>query len=210
MDLVEVDPVGLETPQAVVDLPDDPAARVAVLVRVVAHAAVDLGGEHDVLAAAIGKCLADDLLRLPARVDIRGVDEVDPRVERAVDDADRVLVIGVAPGAEHHRAETERAHLHTGPAEWTHLHGCHPTPRDVAASAQADARARPRDRDDAGRAPLGSAHGRLAGWAAGGGRPDPPGHHARARAGVRLARSGRRAARAPVAHRLRARVRVVR
>ena len=32
-----------------------------------------------------------------------------PGVERAVDDRDAVVVVGVAPGAEHHRAEAERA-----------------------------------------------------------------------------------------------------
>ncbi len=55
--------------------------------------------------------LADDLLGLAARVDVGGVDEVDPGVERAVDDPDAVVVIWVAPVAEHHRAEAERADL---------------------------------------------------------------------------------------------------
>jgi len=49
----------------------------------------------------------DDLLGLPAGVDVGRVDEVDPRVERAVNDADGVVVVGVAPGAEHHGAEAE-------------------------------------------------------------------------------------------------------
>jgi hypothetical protein len=51
--------------------------------------------------------LADDLLGFAGGVDVGGVDEVDAGVERAVDDADRVVVVGVAPGAEHHRAEAE-------------------------------------------------------------------------------------------------------
>jgi len=109
VDLIEVDPVGPQAAQAVLDLLDDPAARVAELVGVVAHGAVHLGGEDDVLAPAAGERLADDLLRLAARVDVRGVDEVDPRVERAVDDPDRLVVVGIAPLAEHHRAEAERA-----------------------------------------------------------------------------------------------------
>ena len=77
-----------QAPQAVLDLPDDPAARVAALVRVVAHRAVDLRREHDVVAPAAGERLADDLLRLAARVDVGGVDEVDAGVERAMDDPD--------------------------------------------------------------------------------------------------------------------------
>jgi hypothetical protein len=52
--------------------------------------------------------LADDLLRLAGRVDVGGVDEVDAGVQGAVDDADGVVVVGVAPGAEHHRAEAQR------------------------------------------------------------------------------------------------------
>ena len=34
-----------------------------------------------------------------------------PGVERVVDDPDRVVVIGIAPGAEHHRAEAEELTL---------------------------------------------------------------------------------------------------
>ena len=95
--------------QAVLDLPDDPAARVAELVRVVAHRAVHLRGEHDVVAPPARQRLPDDLLGLPARVDVGGVDEVDARVERAVDDPDALVVVGLSPGSEHHRAEAQRA-----------------------------------------------------------------------------------------------------
>jgi hypothetical protein len=62
VDLVQIDPIGLQPAQAVLDLGDDPTARVAELVRIVAHRAVDLGGEEDVVAAAAGERLADDLL----------------------------------------------------------------------------------------------------------------------------------------------------
>jgi hypothetical protein len=89
--------------------------------------AVDLGREDDVVAAAAGERLGDDLLGLAARVDVGGVDEVDPRVERAVDDPDRLVVVGVAPGAEHHRAEAQRADLHAGTAERAVLHVLEPT-----------------------------------------------------------------------------------
>ena len=50
VDLVEVDPVGLQAAQRGLDLADDPAPRVARLVGVVAHRAVDLRREHDVVA----------------------------------------------------------------------------------------------------------------------------------------------------------------
>jgi arginase family enzyme len=60
VDLVEVDPVGAEAFQRVLDLADDPAARDAALVRVIAHRPPCLGGEHDVIAPAAGERLADD------------------------------------------------------------------------------------------------------------------------------------------------------
>ena len=61
--LVEVDVVGAETAQRVLDLGHDPAPRVAPLVGVLAHGAVELGGQHHVVAAAL-QGLADDLLGL--------------------------------------------------------------------------------------------------------------------------------------------------
>ena len=115
--LVEVDPVGAEPAQAVLDLADDPTAAVAPLVGVVAEAAVELGGQHDVVAPAAGEGLADDGLRLARGVDVGGVDEVDARVQRVVDDPDAVVVVGVAAGAEHHGAEGQRADLHAGTPE---------------------------------------------------------------------------------------------
>ena len=123
VDLVEVDPVGAQSPQRVLDRADDPAARVALLVGVLAHRVVELGGEDDVVAAAAGERLADDLLGLAVPVDVGGVDEVDAGVERRVDDPDRVVVVGVAPGAEHHRAEAELADRDACVPELTVFHG---------------------------------------------------------------------------------------
>src|SRR3954451_478831 len=114
--LVEVDPVGLEPAQAVLDLTDDPAPGVAETVHVVAHPAVELGGEDDVVATALER-LADDRLGLAVGVDVGGVDEVDAGVEGAADDPDAVGVVGVAVAAEHHGAEGQRADLEAGPAE---------------------------------------------------------------------------------------------
>ncbi len=48
--------------------------------------------------------------------------KVDPGVERAVDYLDRAVVVGLAPGAEHHRAEAEGADLHTRVSEGAQLH----------------------------------------------------------------------------------------
>ena len=60
-----------------------------------------------------------------------------PASSAAVDDADAVVVVGVAPGAEHHRAEAERRHLDAGAAEWAVGHG--PTTVANAISLTTDA-----------------------------------------------------------------------
>jgi hypothetical protein len=75
--------------------------------------------------------LADDLLGLAGGVDVGAVDEVDAGLESAVDDADRVVVVGVAPSAEHHRAEAELRDLDAGASERAVVHRS--GLRDVAA-----------------------------------------------------------------------------
>jgi hypothetical protein len=109
VNLVEVDPVGLKPLQRVLDLLDDPAAGVATLVGVLAHRHVHLAGEHDVVALAARQGLADDDLGLAAGVDVGGVYEVDPGIQRAVDDPDALVVVLGAPVAEHHGSEAQLA-----------------------------------------------------------------------------------------------------
>src|SRR6202008_631108 len=84
VNLAQVDPVGPQPAQAVLDLAHDPAPRVAELVGVIAHRAVHLGRQDDAVAPTARQRLADDLLRLAPRVHVGGVDEADPGVERAV------------------------------------------------------------------------------------------------------------------------------
>jgi hypothetical protein len=85
---------------------------------------VHLGGQHDLVAAALQR-LADDLLGLAAQPAVRvgGVDEVDPLIEGGVDDLDAVVMVGVAVGAEHHGPQAVGAHLDAGPAEGSVVHG---------------------------------------------------------------------------------------
>src|ERR1019366_3405504 len=113
---------GLQAAQARLALADDPAPRVALGVGVVAHLAMHLGGEHHLVPPSPGEGLTDDLLGLALRVDVGGVDEVDPRVEGPMDDADRVFVILVTPGAKHHGAEAEFADVDPSAAEGALLH----------------------------------------------------------------------------------------
>ena len=79
--LAKVDPVGPEPLQRALDLRNDPATRVAALVRVIAHRLMNLAGQHHVLALTARHRLADDHLRFAAGVHVYGIDEVDPRVQ---------------------------------------------------------------------------------------------------------------------------------
>ena len=121
VNLVEVDPVRLQSAQAVLDLANNPAARVAELVRVIPHRPVHLGRQDDVVTATTGKCLANDLLRLAARVHVCRVDEVDACVERAMDDPDAVLVIGISPLPKHHRPKAQWADPDSSAAQYSVL-----------------------------------------------------------------------------------------
>jgi hypothetical protein len=116
VDLIEVDPVGLQPAQTRLARPDDPAARVAAPIAPLAHLEVHLR-RKDHLVAAAAQGLADDLLGLPRRVHVRGVDEVDPMRKRDVDHANALVMIGVADRAEHHRPQALNADLDPRAAE---------------------------------------------------------------------------------------------
>ncbi len=119
--LVEVDVVDPQPAQAVLDGLDDPAARAAALVRILAHHIPEFRGEDHVLTAAL-EGAADDLLRYAAGIDVRRVDEVDPGVERAVDDAHARVPVRIAHRPEHHRPEAQARHPHARLAQHPHVH----------------------------------------------------------------------------------------
>jgi len=89
----------------------------------VAHVALELGGEYEVVAAPL-EGLAHDLLGLAGRVDIGGVDEVDAGIERGVDDGGAVVVVGIVHAPEHHRPQAEVADLDPGVSQTAVLHVC--------------------------------------------------------------------------------------
>ncbi len=120
--LVEVDVVGAEAAQRVLDLAGDPAAAVAGAVRSLPHRPVELRRQHHVVATS-GERLADDRLGLAARVHVGGVDEVDPGVEGAMDDRHAVVVVPVAHRPEHHGAEAQLADLDPGVPQRPRAHG---------------------------------------------------------------------------------------
>jgi hypothetical protein len=85
---------------------------------------VKFGGHHHIIAIITSflERPAHDFLRLTCRVDVGGVDEVDPAVECPVDDPDTVVAVGVARNAEHHGAKAVSADLDTGPSQRSQLH----------------------------------------------------------------------------------------
>jgi hypothetical protein len=75
---------------------------------------VDLGGQDHIIAPSPGQRLPDDDLGLALRVDVSGIDEVDPGVQRRVDRRDRLFMVRLAPRAKHHGAQAKRADLDSG------------------------------------------------------------------------------------------------
>ncbi len=122
MDLVEVDPVGLQALQRGLDLAEDPAPRVAGLVWIVAHRAVELGGEHDVLAPTAASALptisSDSPREYTSAVSMKLIPASSARWMMRI----ARVVVGLTPGAEHHRAEAERTDMYAGAAERSLLH----------------------------------------------------------------------------------------
>lgn len=84
--LIEIDVIGLQAAQAVLDRGEDVAPGETSVVRPVTCLAPHFRRQHDIVPATCQR-LADDLLRAPPAVDVRRVDEVDPLVEGAMDDA---------------------------------------------------------------------------------------------------------------------------
>jgi hypothetical protein len=114
VDLVEVDVVGPESAQAVVDLGHDGLARQAGSVRPRSHPVVDLGRQHEIGAVGVlRQGAAEDLLAGTSRVDVGGVEEVDARFQRAADERAggglvEIPVVVARPGkAEAHRAKAD-------------------------------------------------------------------------------------------------------
>ena len=117
MVLVEVDHVGLQPPERRLDRRADVLARAAAL-GAVAHSAAELRREHDLVAAP---CSTLPMMRLAAAavaVDVGGVEERDPGLERGVDDGARRRLVDAAAevvateadDGDLERAERARAH----------------------------------------------------------------------------------------------------
>src|SRR6202035_5154346 len=92
------DIIHAEPGEAGVDLGEDRLARQPGAVRPGPHPAVDLGGDHDLVAAdEILDRTAEDCLAATERITVRSVEEIDAGFERASDEG-TALFLAQAPG----------------------------------------------------------------------------------------------------------------
>ena len=127
--LIEIDPVGLEPPQAGLDRLHDIAPRRASQLAGIVHRQAEFGRQHDVLAPR-PEHLSQDLLGAAfVAVDIGGVDQRDAEIERLIDHPARVLQID--PAAEIIGAKTDEGNLGAGMTELAFLHA-EPQPAGIS------------------------------------------------------------------------------
>jgi hypothetical protein len=114
--LVEVEVVGAQPAQRVLDLAHDPPAGTAALVRVLPHRDEELGGQDDVVAPS-GDGPSDQLLVGVRPVELSRVDQRDAQLEGAADGANRLRVVAAGAGVEGrhaHRAQPDARYVEVG------------------------------------------------------------------------------------------------
>ena len=118
MDLVEVDVIGAETPQARIDLGHDRLARQAGAIRSWPHAAIDLGSDHDLVSSSeILDRTPENLLAVAERIAVRRVEEIDAGFERTLDErtafllAEAPRVIAAVAAAIAHAPQANPRHV---------------------------------------------------------------------------------------------------
>jgi uncharacterized protein (DUF433 family) len=92
--LIEVDVVSVEAPQRLLTGEAHIVGTRAKVSVVDGHA--ELGGNDDRVAATL-ECLAEKDLRLGRAIDVGGIEEVDPRLDRGVDDVGRSSLVETGP-----------------------------------------------------------------------------------------------------------------
>jgi hypothetical protein len=139
VDLVQVDVIEAEPPEALIDRVEDVAARQPGVVDALADPAAHLGRDHQVAAphAEPAQRLADQPLALALVVDVGGVEEVDAGVERraqlAGDGVDAELAdhLPEALAAVGHGAEAQLRDVEAGLAEAMGAHGADDSSADL-------------------------------------------------------------------------------
>jgi hypothetical protein len=116
----DVDMVGLQAPQAGLDLALHPAARVVAFVHPLRHGIAQLGRQHPVVPLSL-KQFAQHGLGRTLGVDIGRVDEIHALCARIGQDPGGLLAAGLV--AEHHGAQAQRRHLQVAAPQPPIRHG---------------------------------------------------------------------------------------
>jgi hypothetical protein len=126
VNLIEIDGVGAQPAERIVDLLEDAGAAAVAKWLLVLPIEPDLGGEnHTGAAAALGQSLADNLFGSAETVGRRRIDQSNAAVERRVDRADRFGLVSAAPHPAADRPgakpDARRSKLRTGNTERFHV-----------------------------------------------------------------------------------------
>ena len=129
MDLVEVDVVHAQPPQAGVNARHDRLTRQAARVQPLAQREENLGGDdHFVAVGEVADGAAQDFLAVAVGIGVGGVEEVDAQLQRALDKWTRLLfrqrpgvgtAIGIAIG---HAAQADARYFHSRASESCVVH----------------------------------------------------------------------------------------
>jgi hypothetical protein len=135
VNLIEVDEVGLEALETLIQFKKNGFAGEAAAVGLLAHEALDFGGEDDGFAAGVGfEEAAENGLAVAAGVDVGGIEEIDAQIESLAEKGLAVGFIespGLAAGQKFaggwrtigHAAETDAGDFESGVAEIDVIHG---------------------------------------------------------------------------------------
>ena len=135
MNLIQIDIVEPKAFQARLDAVHDVVARQADRVWPRCGSAAHLGCDDNTFAGhlEIAQRPTENLLGKPLRINVGGVDEIDARRERPLDQGIGVILIDLAHvlppralAAERHGAQADFRHIKAGPAQRTMFHGCTP------------------------------------------------------------------------------------
>src|SRR5260370_8226991 len=109
MDRVEIDMVSLQAAQTSLNAVHDVAARGPDVIAPRADAAVDFGRDHDMLPRDLEvlQRLSEDLFALTLRINIRGIKEVDPALNRCRNQLIGSRLANGSDGFEHSSAVPE-------------------------------------------------------------------------------------------------------
>ena len=130
MHLIEIDVVGAQTPEAVIDGSKNMLARQAEVVHITgarggafAHRAAHFRSDDDLVAGDAGSFyrLSQNLFRTTVGIDVRGVEKVNSRIQRTRDHGVRACLIHHGDVeevfAKGHRAQTQLGNFQAGAAQ---------------------------------------------------------------------------------------------